>query len=598
MDEPFNQPDTPLIRNPIAQRVIKLEGAWWQADCGVLIGFWGPEESPVALVPKRGGYTLWRDGVRVGLTPELAEYLHPYALMVYHAPRGIAIQAAKWAAGLGFAAGLLCVGLLMILAGYGQGLLALMASIGLLAWVQREFFHDERLTFTHWHAALWMHLLSLPLTFFYPIRQLERDTLGRALETIRAEVSGLMLGSGFALALMWVNLLAAFGMGLGGPLIVWMAIWGGLQAVLLVNLTRQQRALNIAKQRATHAAHQLISAIQTLPIQHSPTWAEYHAQTGPVRTDAILRRGAVLVGLALIGAQTRDILAWGMLIQVGWAALRLDAILQQATTWLPLAQDLYTAWRTPAQDDARGHESEDGQAVVVLEDVRFRHNPHIPPVLESLSLVVHRGESLAIVGAAGCGKSSLLNLILGFEQPESGSIRYQGIRRAEMGYVMQESRLQAGSLKSNLLGNHNLPLEEAWHAARIACIDDLIHDLRMGMMTLLDEGGAAFSRGQQQRLLLARALVHRPKLLLLDEALGAIDGATRQKIHDNLKTEGITRVMVVYNSSEMRHADRVAFMQRGRIVGSGPYEELYQAHEGFRDWVAGQATEHSAVESQ
>src|SRR5690606_24231894 len=127
----------------------------------------------------------------------------------------------------------------------------------------------------------------------------------------------------------------------------------------------------------------------------------------------------------------------------------------------------------------------------------------------------------------------------------------------------------------------------AWEAARLACIDDVIRDLQMQMMTPIDEGGAIFSRGQQQRLLLARALVHQPHLLLLDDAMGAVDTETRQRIHANL--HGITRLMVVYRISEMKSADRILFMEGGRIVDSGRYEELYQNNAKFRQTVEAQA---------
>jgi ABC-type bacteriocin/lantibiotic exporter with double-glycine peptidase domain len=279
------------------------------------------------------------------------------------------------------------------------------------------------------------------------------------------------------------------------------------------------------------------------------------------------------------------------LLQILWAAWILDSIGGGIMVLAGALSRIGPARDAAQEDQASRQPLPHFRGEIRLQGVTFRYNPGGPAILQGLNFHLRPGECLAIVGETGCGKSTLARLLLAYEVPEAGRLFYDdhpaetldlSSVRAQIGMVWQDSRLWPGSVKSNLLGQQHLPLSAAWEAARLACIDDLIRDLAMHMMTSLDEGGGIFSKGQQQRLLLARALVHRPRLLILDEALGAIDEATRQKIEANLRALGISRLMIAYRPEEVKTADRVLFMEAGRVVAEGTYAALAASHPGFR----------------
>ena len=162
----------------------------------------------------------------------------------------------------------------------------------------------------------------------------------------------------------------------------------------------------------------------------------------------------------------------------------------------------------------------------------FRYLSGGPPVLDNVSLRIAPGEYVAIVGPSGSGKSSLFRLLLGFEKPESGAVFFDGkaldtldtsaVRR-QLGVVLQNGKLATGSLYENICGGVQLPLEQAWEAARLAGLDADIKAMPMGMHTVIAEGVNTLSGGQRQRVMIARAIARRPRILLLDEATSSLD---------------------------------------------------------------------------
>ncbi|TGE01066.1 ATP-binding cassette domain-containing protein [Methylobacterium nonmethylotrophicum] len=225
-----------------------------------------------------------------------------------------------------------------------------------------------------------------------------------------------------------------------------------------------------------------------------------------------------------------------------------------------------------------------------LAAVTFRYAPGGPPLLDRVSLSVEPGRFVALTGPSGAGKSTLLNLILGFERPEAGAVLIDGrdiatldlaAMRRGIGVVRQNGRLLAGSIFENLVGANEGGVEEAWRAAELAGIAEEIRALPLGLHTLVNEGTSTLSGGQVQRLLLARALLGSPKLLLLDEATSALDTATQAVITANIERLGVSRLVVAHRLSTVRHADVIHFMEGGRIVESGRFEDLMAAGGAF-----------------
>ncbi|WP_458458083.1 ATP-binding cassette domain-containing protein [Pseudobutyrivibrio sp.] len=238
---------------------------------------------------------------------------------------------------------------------------------------------------------------------------------------------------------------------------------------------------------------------------------------------------------------------------------------------------------------------------VEIAHVSFRYSDKTPFVLKDLSLKINAGDYVAIVGKTGCGKSTLIRLLLGFETPESGAIYYDGrdittldlgSLRKNIGTVTQDGGLFQGDIYSNIvITNPNLTLDEAWAAAEIAKIADDIKSMPMGMSTVISEGQGGISGGQKQRLMIARAVANKPKLLIFDEATSALDNITQKQVSEALDSMGCTRIVVAHRLSTIKHCDKILVLDQGQIVESGTYDELIEKNGNFAELVARQRLE-------
>jgi len=226
--------------------------------------------------------------------------------------------------------------------------------------------------------------------------------------------------------------------------------------------------------------------------------------------------------------------------------------------------------------------------------VSFRYGGNGPRILDDVSLGVGEGEYLAIVGPSGSGKSTLFRLLLGFEKPESGVIFVDGKSlesidigqlRRQVGVVLQNSRLASGSVYDNICGGAQLSIDRAWEIARLAGLDGDLEAMPMGMQTIIAEGVNTLSGGQSQRLLIARALAHRPRLLLMDEATSALDNRSQAIVSDSISRLNLTRIVIAHRLSTVRSADRIVVLAGGRIVQIGTFAELMAQPGLFADFA-------------
>lgn len=235
---------------------------------------------------------------------------------------------------------------------------------------------------------------------------------------------------------------------------------------------------------------------------------------------------------------------------------------------------------------------------IELNHVSFAYSDTMPNVIDDLSLKIRPGQYVAIVGKTGCGKSTLLRLMLGFEKPKKGAIYYDGkdvekvdlkSLRQRIGVVMQDGKLFSGSIYENItICAPRLSMDEAWEAAELAGIADDIKKMPMGMHTLISEGNGGISGGQRQRLVIARAIAPKPRILMFDEATSALDNLTQKKVSESLDSLKCTRIVIAHRLSTIKQCDRIIVLDEGHIVEDGSYDELIAENGYFAELVARQ----------
>ena len=232
---------------------------------------------------------------------------------------------------------------------------------------------------------------------------------------------------------------------------------------------------------------------------------------------------------------------------------------------------------------------------IKLDNVSFSYGENMPNVLDGINLDIHSGDYIAIVGKTGCGKSTLVRLLLGFEKPKNGNIYYDehnmndidltSLRR-NIGTVTQNGTLFHADIFSNIIiSAPNLKVDDAWVAAEIANIADDIRDMPMGMKTVISEGQGSISGGQKQRIMIARAIVHKPKILVFDEATSALDNVTQKSIAESIGKLECTRIVIAHRLSTIQNADRIIMLEGGHIIEDGTYDELIKYDGKFAELV-------------
>ena len=235
---------------------------------------------------------------------------------------------------------------------------------------------------------------------------------------------------------------------------------------------------------------------------------------------------------------------------------------------------------------------------IELNNISFRYNESMPNVLDNLSLKIKPGQYVAIVGTTGCGKSTLMRIMLGFETPQKGAVYYDGkdlsrmdlkSLRRKIGVVMQNGKLFQGDIFSNItISAPWLTIDDAWRAAELAGIADDIKRMPMGMHTIISEGSGGVSGGQRQRLMIARAMAPKPRILMFDEATSALDNLTQKKVSESLDGLKCTRIVIAHRLSTIKQCDRIIYLDNGKIVEDGTYEELINMGGKFAELVARQ----------
>ena len=240
-----------------------------------------------------------------------------------------------------------------------------------------------------------------------------------------------------------------------------------------------------------------------------------------------------------------------------------------------------------------GTEAHDDEQFIVFENVSARYNDGGDEALENISFSVRRGETLGVIGGTGSGKTTLVNLIPHFYDVSGGQVRVDGkdVRAANMqeylrervGVVPQKARLFKGTIRENLLwGKADATDEELFIALKLAQASEVVAG-KGGLDAEVEQGGKNFSGGQKQRLTIARALVRKPEILILDDSSSALDYATDAELRKDIKTLQTTTIIVSQRASSVQHADKIVVLDDGKAVGIGTHEELLDSCEVYRE---------------
>ncbi|MBA3711877.1 MAG: peptidase domain-containing ABC transporter [Pyrinomonadaceae bacterium] len=471
------------------------------------------------------------------------------------------------------------------------------------------------------------HLLTLPLRFFQ--QRTNGDLLMRlgsnmiVRETLTGQTISTILDGTFVLVYL-------------GILLTWAPLFGGIalaigmfQVALLLGTTRRthdlvQRDLAAGAESQSYLVEAL-AGIVTLKASGSETRAFDHWSNLFYRNlNVSLERNhfSASVGTVMTALRTFSpfVMLWvgahGVLdgtLSLG-AMLALNALAMSFLT--PLASlvsngqrlQLIGAHLERLNDVLQAEPEQDPRLVrsappltgrIELKSVDFRYDPHAPLVLRDVSVSIEPGQKVAIVGRTGSGKSTLAKLLLGLYTPTGGELLFDGAAlqslnyatlRRQFGTVLQESFLFSGSIRQNIAFNDpSLSLEQVIEAARLAHIHDEVTGMPMGYETLLAEGGSSLSGGQRQRLALARALAHKPSVLLVDEATSHLDVMTERLVDQSLSALACTRIVIAHRLSTVKNADLILVLDEGEIVERGSHEELLDKRGSYTALIRGQA---------
>ncbi|WP_449353006.1 NHLP bacteriocin export ABC transporter permease/ATPase subunit [Streptomyces shaanxiensis] len=264
------------------------------------------------------------------------------------------------------------------------------------------------------------------------------------------------------------------------------------------------------------------------------------------------------------------------------AVTSLTGAFVSAVAALPLFEEIKPVLE--AQPEVRTASTRPGPLTGAMEARRlsFRYSDDGPLILDDVSFEIRPGEFVAIVGPSGCGKSTLLRLLIGFDRPVSGSVLYDGqdlaaldqsaVRR-QCGVVLQHAQPFTGSILDVICGTEPYTPEEAMAAAAMAGLAEDIQRMPMGLHTIVS-GSGAISGGQRQRLMIAQALIRRPRILFFDEATSALDNDTQRTVIESTKALNATRIVIAHRLSTVLDADRVIVMENGKVAQQGPPAQL------------------------
>ena len=456
-------------------------------------------------------------------------------------------------------------------------------------------------------ASVMMRILSLPVSFFRRFSSGELASRASSVDSLCSMILNNILSVGLSslMSLLYISQIFQF-----APALVWPSILiitatmvlGVAASFIQIRITRRKMKLGAEESGMSYAA---LTGIQKIRLSGSEKrvfarWGRLYAKEARLEYNPpafVKLNGVITTAISLAGTIVLYYLAvstgvaesqyyafnaafgrlagaFSALAGIAISTAAIKPVLEMAEPILK-AEPEVTADKQ-AVDKITGH--------IEMSHVTFRYGEDMPYVINDLSLNIRAGEYVAIVGRTGCGKSTLVRLMLGFEKPEKGAVFYDRhdlenldprSLRKQIGVVIQNGQLFQGDIFSNItISAPQLSLDAAWEAAETAGIAQDIREMPMGMQTVISEGQGGISGGQKQRLMIARAIAPKPRLLIFDEATSALDNKTQKQVSDALDRLDCTRIVIAHRLSTIRNCDRILVMDNGAIVEEGKYEDL------------------------
>ncbi|MBR4473730.1 MAG: NHLP bacteriocin export ABC transporter permease/ATPase subunit [Oscillospiraceae bacterium] len=654
--DPDEQLEFCLRPHGLMRRNVRLEKGWYKDAFGPMLAFRKEDGMPVALLPKPFiGYT-YRDpstGKKVSLNAKTAALLDEDAICFYKPlplkklgiPDLIAYMWGCLNSGdltmivvLTFAAtlfGMMMTYLTKALTGfvlesgnyallYGTAvfMLCVLVSTQIISIVRELMMNRiEIKTSLSVEAAMMMRVMNLPANFF---RNYSSGELSSRYSAVN-QLCTLLLGNVFSMgltsvmSLMYITQIFHYASALVVPALLIIVV------TVLVSVFSTFMQMNISRKVMQKSAKEsglsygLITGVQKIKLAGAEKrafsrWAKCYSEAAEYSYNPpafIKANSAISLAISLGGTIILYYLAvktnvsgseyiafntaFGSVMGAFTAMSNVALSIAQIKPILEMAEPIL---KTEPESSENKTMVTSLKGNIELSNVYFRYNENMPYVVDGMSLKIKAGEYIALVGRTGCGKSTLMRLLLGFEIPERGAIYYDGkdmtkldLRslRRRMGVVTQDGSLFQGDIYSNIvISAPQLTLDEAWEAAEIAGIADDIRAMPMGMNTILSEGQGGISGGQKQRLMIARAVAPKPKILMFDEATSALDNKTQKQVSDALDKMKCTRIVIAHRLSTIRNCDRILVLDKGHIMEDGTYDELIAKNGYFAELVARQ----------
>lgn len=641
IEDPDEQLEYALRPHGLMYRDIELSEDWYNNAYGPMIAYMKDSGVPVTVYPKAVRGYWYRDGSgkKITLNKKTAKLFDDYALCFY---RPMPLRALKikdlliymkqclnrydfaLLVGimlLGTLVGMLIPRLTMLATGFvlesgnvsvliGTAIFILCVSVSSYIIKACSQLAAERINTKTGNAvesALMMRILSLPAPFFKKFSSGELNSRSQSMK----ELCSLLINNVFSvsltslISLLYITQIFSFAPALTVPAIVIILVTAGFSLITTLaqmKITKEQMELAAADDGISYA---LINGVQKIKLAGAEKrafakWAKGYSKSAALSYDPpmfLKINPAITLAISIIGtaviyyiAATTNVspseyiafnASYGMVTGAFTSLAGIAISVAQIQPILQMAEPILNA----EPEISQGREMVTAlSGSIELNNVCFRYNENLPYIVDGLDLKIRPGEYIAIVGRTGCGKSTLVRLLLGFETPQRGAIFYDGkdMNRMDMkslrrhiGAVTQDGSLFRSDIYSNIvISAPQLTLDDAWEAAELAGIADDIRAMPMGMNTMISEGQGGISGGQKQRLMIARAVAPKPKILIFDEATSALDNRTQKQVSQALDGLDCTRIVIAHRLSTIRNCDRILYFDKGKIIEDGSYDEL------------------------